>query len=305
MRTRCPGRVTIAVDKSPRISGEDESKDYSDPVILAGKGDVLDLGGRVQIDLGDMRRFLSRSLASANKNKVRGVVAEVAFRDYVRSLGYSDRVSPGGWLARTTGSGAFASRTVVVFPEVVQPKTDYPVGRPAPEPPQGLHSVCSTFHAIGVEGFFCYPEVTKLGDSESIQWIAKQLGVPLSPSAAPLAVALAGMTARSRPYNFLRYKADVNSLPDAAVPEEFSKESLRVALQTPFLVEASDVDGVLWGHRHTYPIEMKEKTCASDKRVGPYFGIDIGPFVKLAFYAAKRGNLKSLFVVRESALSIG
>ena len=108
MRTRCPGRVTIAVDKSPRISGEDESKDYSDPVILAGKGDVLDLGGRVQIDLGDMRRFLSRSLASAYKNKVRGVVAEVAFRDYVRSLGYSDRVSPGGWLARTTGSGAFA-----------------------------------------------------------------------------------------------------------------------------------------------------------------------------------------------------
>lgn len=28
-------------------------------------------------------------------------------------------------------------------------------------------------------------------------------------------------------------------------------------------------------------------------------GLDIGPFVKLAFYAAKRGNLHSLFIVRE------
>jgi hypothetical protein len=33
--------------------------------------------------------------------------------------------------------------------------------------------------------------------------------------------------------------------------------------------------------------------------MGPFFGLDVGPFVKLAFYAAKRGNLHSLFVVRE------
>jgi hypothetical protein len=33
--------------------------------------------------------------------------------------------------------------------------------------------------------------------------------------------------------------------------------------------------------------------------MGPYFGLDVGPFVKLAFYAAKRGNLHSLYIVRE------
>jgi hypothetical protein len=33
--------------------------------------------------------------------------------------------------------------------------------------------------------------------------------------------------------------------------------------------------------------------------MGDYFGIDVGPFVKLSFYAAKRGNLHSIFVVRE------
>ncbi len=33
--------------------------------------------------------------------------------------------------------------------------------------------------------------------------------------------------------------------------------------------------------------------------MGEYFGLDLGPFVKLAFYAARRGNLRSLFIVRE------
>lgn len=56
---------------------------------------------------------------------------------------------------------------------------------------------------------------------------------------------------------------------------------------------------IFWGQSKTYPIEIKEKTAATDARLGEYFGLDIGPFVKLAFYAAKRGNLHSVFVVRE------
>ncbi|MBZ0142789.1 MAG: hypothetical protein K8F56_04345 [Rhodocyclaceae bacterium] len=63
--------------------------------------------------------------------------------------------------------------------------------------------------------------------------------------------------------------------------------------------EMSDVDGIFWGNQYTYPIEIKEKTAANDNKVGDFFGLDLGPFVKLAFYAAKRGNLHSIFVVRE------
>jgi hypothetical protein len=59
------------------------------------------------------------------------------------------------------------------------------------------------------------------------------------------------------------------------------------------------VDGIFWGQQFTYPLEVKEKTAAEDNRLGPYFGLDVGPFVKLAYYAAKRGNLQSLFIVRE------
>jgi len=65
------------------------------------------------------------------------------------------------------------------------------------------------------------------------------------------------------------------------------------------MTEISDIDGVIWGEQYTYPIEIKEKTAATDKKLGDYFGLDVGPFVKLAFYAAKKGNLHSLFFVRE------
>ena len=65
------------------------------------------------------------------------------------------------------------------------------------------------------------------------------------------------------------------------------------------MAESSDVDGILWGQRHTYPLEIKEKTAATDPRLGSYFGLDVGPFVKLAYYAARRGNVHSLFIVRE------
>lgn len=73
----------------------------------------------------------------------------------------------------------------------------------------------------------------------------------------------------------------------------------RAEFVSEYYCEPSDVDGLFWGREKTYPVEIKEKTRAYDKDIGEYFGLDVGPFVKLAFYAAKRGNLHSLFVVRE------
>jgi hypothetical protein len=99
----------------------------------------------------------------------------------------------------------------------------------------------------------------------------------------------------------LRNHTDVSIVPDAYIPEEFSKEHLRVTLSSRYISEMSDVDGIFWGRQYTYPLEIKEKTCNSDTRLGEYFGLDVGPFVKLAHYAAKRGNLHSLFIVREIA----
>jgi hypothetical protein len=128
-----------------------------------------------------------------------------------------------------------------------------------------------------------------------------ELGLPVEPPYRPLLEAVEPLTFTVRPrnYNFLRYHTDAMAIPDIAIPEEFSKEHLRVTFNTHYVIEPSDIDGIFWGQQHTYPIEIKEKTPAPSSDLGPFFGLDVGPFVKLAFYAAKRGNLHSIYVVRE------
>lgn len=255
-----------------------------------------------QLSIDAMRNYLARSIASLNLNKLRGLLAEVDLRRYLVELGFGDRISRGGWIARREGSGEFGHRTAVFFPETLQAGIDYPVSRPLPAPDLGLHTICATFHQTGIAAYFCAATVAQNGDPLTVQWQAVQLGLPVQQQFQSFPECVAGLfRQRPRPYNFLRYYGDVSAIPEDAVADEFSKENLRINFQTRFLAEVADVDGIFWGQQFTYPLEVKEKTVAADNRLGPYFGLDVGPFVKLAFYAAKHGNLHSLFVVREIA----
>jgi len=248
----------------------------------------------------EMRAYLSRSISSWNRNKLNGLLAEVDFRDHLGSLGFEERVSRGGWIARRVGVGEFAHQTAVFFPETIRAGIDYPSSRSLPQADVGLHTICATFHQTGIFAYFCAAIIEKGATENTVAWRSIQLGVPSSQEYAPFPQSVAALfTERSRRYNFLNSMTDTSLIPSRAISEEFSKESLRIAFQNKFIVETSDVDGILWGQRHTYPLEIKEKTVASDARLGEYFGLDVGPFVKLAYYAARRGNLHSLFIVRE------
>ena len=252
------------------------------------------------LSLPAMRGLLSRSIASLNRNKLNGLLAEVSFRTHLAALGFGDRVSRGGWIARRVGAGAFAHNTAVFFPETFLPGVDYPANRNLPEPDHGLHTICATFHQTGISAFFCAGLVEQDDDWSSLRWRAVQLGLPTQQGYQDFPACVGEMFGvRGRGYNYLRYHSDATMIPDAAVPEEFSKEHLRVSFQNPFMAELSDVDGIFWGQQFTYPLEIKEKTPAHDNRLGDYFGLDVGPFVKLAHYTARRGHLHSLFIVRE------
>ena len=252
------------------------------------------------LSLQAMRLFLSKSISSLNQNKLRGLLAENELRRYLATLALDDRVAPGGWVARKKGAGVFGHETVVLFPEVLTPGDDYGPGRQLPVPSHGLHSVCSKFHESAISAFYCTPTVGPDSDPESMTWRAVQLGLPTEQEYFPFPEYLDDRFGqRLRRYTHLRYHTDASQIPDDAVPAEFSKEALRVAFSQRHLAEISDVDGILWGQQFTYPLEIKEKTAAESNDLGEYFGLDIGPFVKLAFYAAKRGNLHSLFIVRE------
>lgn len=247
-----------------------------------------------------MRSFLSRSITSLNRNKINGLLAEVDLRSYLTSLGFADRVSPGGWIARREGAGEFGHHTIVFFPEILEIGRQYPIGRPPPVPPIELHTICATFHQTGIAAYFCSPSVAVENDASSIMWSAQQLGLPTAqPQADFPGCLINSFRARERRYGFLRHNTDCAAIPQSALSEEFAKESIRIAFQDSFMAEMSDVDGIFWGQQYTYPLEIKEKTAADDRALGQYFGLDLGPFVKLAFYAAKRGNLHSIFIVRE------
>jgi hypothetical protein len=247
-----------------------------------------------------MQDYLGHSISSMNANKLNGLLAEVDLRNYLAQIGFAGRVSPGGWIARRVGTGDFGHETVVLFPEVVMPGTNYVSTRQLPNPSHGLHTICATFHQAGIRAFFCAATLGVDNDVASLSWQAVQLGLPIQQQFAAFPSCLQSyFSPRTRKYKFLRYTTNTAQIPHGSVPEEFSKEHLRITFQNAFMAEISDVDGIFWGQQFTYPLEIKEKTHGEDKKLGKYFGLDIGPFVKLAFYAAKRGNLHSLFIVRE------
>ena len=77
------------------------------------------------LSMDAMRSHLRRSITSLNLNKLRGLLAEVELRKHLKEMGYHQRVSPGGWIARRKGPGEFGRNTVVIFPETVYPCKTY------------------------------------------------------------------------------------------------------------------------------------------------------------------------------------
>lgn len=251
-----------------------------------------------KLSLGTMRRYL---IGRQNKNLIKqGVIsAKADFQFFLQKTGFQKRLTPSGLLTICGWNFESGWKLTLFFPETIKPNQDYSAERALPNPDYGLHTICATFHQIGIHSYFCSPVVEERNKTESMRWRAVQLGLPVQQQYKPFPETIQGFQTRERRYNFLRYKLDVGAIPEATIPEEFSKEHLRVSFQNQFMAEISDVDGIFWGNQYTYPVEIKEKTAAEDKKLGAFFGLDVGPFVKLAFYAAKRGNLHSVFVVRE------
>lgn len=86
------------------------------------------------ISVSYMREYLSKSISSLNRNKLNGILSEVDFRNYVSSIGFEQRVSAGGWIARCEGPGNFSHHIVAFFPEVICPDQNYSPSRELPDP---------------------------------------------------------------------------------------------------------------------------------------------------------------------------
>lgn len=247
----------------------------------------------------NVRAFLTKCISSLNTNKLYGMRAEAEFRSYIGSIGGLERVSPGGWIFRQKGEGIFGHSTVAVFPHTIDLSRDYSPLPTRNDIPLTLHTICATMHQIGIKSYYAHPVFGFSTPLENVEWKLIQLGVPWATDFCEVDDVFSSFKKRQRSYNYLRYKTDVSLLGDSDAVIQFSHENLRIFIEGRFLSETSDIDGIVWGERYTYPLEIKEKAAAHDKDVGEWFGLDTGPFVKLAHYATRRGNLHSLFVVRE------
>jgi hypothetical protein len=243
-----------------------------------------------------MRKYVKKSLS--NDNKRNGILAEAEFRMFLTHLGMATKASPGGWIMRSARDASLPKRSFVAFPNDIEPDRDYTATSDLAPPPHGMQAVASVFHQHGIEAFAAGATIAKKNDAASIQWYVKQLGLPhIGPWEAFPGV-LDQFVPRTRKYNFLRYSVRTKAIPDKLIPDVFAKEHLRIAVQNNFFVELSDVDAVFFGKHRVYPVEIKEKTRGADPS-GEFFGLDVGPFVKLAFYTAHRNDMDSVFVVRE------
>ncbi len=237
----------------------------------------------------DILSFLSARYSS--RNKVPGVVAEVEFAKYVTSLGLESRLVRGGWIIEPN-AGNFYSHRIAVFPAAF--------GGPA-APPTPVLTAAQYLRRAGMRSLWAVP-LPKGG--LQFDWLASDITDPNVGPLAPIQSAFKDYPERSNVLSRRKYQTDVSPLkgtPSAELQTLFARESLLDAVRSKYLTVANDLDYLIWGQHATYPVEIKEKTRAADAYMGEYFGIDVGPFAKLATFTSFGPDLKGLFVVREIA----
>lgn len=104
-----------------------------------------------------------------------------------------------------------------------------------------------------------------------------------------------------RCYPLGRIDPSVPPWDDASVVSElFWFEYTRYYFQISYLLSNNDLDMYVIGQSGSaYPVEIKSKNAAKSDALGEWFGIDVGPFAKLAFFTANAMNTDALYVVEE------
>jgi hypothetical protein len=104
-------------------------------------------------------------------------------------------------------------------------------------PPLGLHTICSTFHQVGISAYRCDPCPTLSDCPTEIRWNCLQLGIPSESRPFCLNDGFPEFEPRTRKYGYLRHSTDTGMITDEDVPQEFSKECLRLAFQSRWRAE--------------------------------------------------------------------
>lgn len=279
------------------------------------------------LTVNDALDFLETQWASANQNKVNGILTEVRFKALLAS--HKVHWTPGGWILTPGNYSITALPTkskVCLIPQVPQ-FSWLPMQSSGANPSLSQVSAFSFFRQMGVDAYFAQisgglPATFALPTAKSKRTatspekpasypasLAVQL-VQSQPSGAaaviPASQAFASFPVRSgtrglRAYSLGRLARSQRPWTDLEVVAElFWFEYVRYYFNRTYLQSNNDLDLFIHGPSgRVYPVEVKGKTPAYDSSIGEWFGIDIGPFAKFSFFTANSNNNDALYVVEE------
>ena len=271
-------------------------------------------------DIETAIHFLETQWSSINENKIKGIIAETGFRNYLRQNNI--HFIPGGW--------------------ILAPGKNINVEIP------GLHKICllpmitgfswyqnefansvtpaqiaayTYFRQVGVKTYFVFPEDINEGEftlptkrrgniranypkSYNLQF--KSIAPNGNFTIVPFDDVMSDFPPRNGNRGLRCY--DRNRINSGQPPwndpeiicELFWFEYARYYCQVNYLVSNNDLDLFLIGESGSaYPVELKSKSPVQDNSLGEWFGLDLGPFAKMAFFTANNMNTDALYFVEE------
>jgi hypothetical protein len=267
--------------------------------------------------------FLQTQWSSINENKIKGITAELAFKDFLRTNNV--HFVSGGWLLMP------GNCTLAPIPArekiCILPRHHHFTWEDKTTDDNGIVNLAEIsaynyFRHVGVKALFAQPrnicETDFALPTKSVN-STTPANYPRSYDLDLLEIAPDGrfkLVSRLDVFkNFPRRngrrglrcnstgRLDATTLPwtnDHVIADLFWFEYCRYFIQTEFLVSNNDLDLFLIGQSGTpYPVELKSKKPSHDKSLGDWFGIDMGPFAKLSFFTANSMSTDAIYVVEE------
>ncbi|WP_166838361.1 hypothetical protein [Rheinheimera pleomorphica] len=266
--------------------------------------------------------FLETQWSSINDNKLKGILSEIRFKNYLRE--HNVHFVPGGWIispGKVHEDNIPTKEKLCILPR--QCALSW-CNKNSP-PHEGLTpaevAAYNYFRQVGVKSYFAQPDIVNENEfvlptpssgkspaNYPLPYSYKFMEV--SPVQGLTEVSISDMMksfpARKKNAGLRCYqlgRIDTSS-PEITASELISDlfwfEYSRYYLQKNYLLSNNDLDLFLIGTSGScYPVELKSKVPAEDSTLGEWFGIDMGPFAKLAFFTANSMNTDALYVVEE------
>ena len=265
-------------------------------------------------------RFLETQWSGINDNKVKGIIAETEFRNYL--IKNQIHHIPGGWIltpGKNTNAVIPSLHKICLIP--IEASFSWNNCKDSNTLTPAQMSAYNFFRQVGVTTYFVY--ANKIDESQ-FQLPTKSNGKLKATYPRPYKLLFKSMDHNGQ-FVDTNFETMMQKFPirngnmgmrsyeqgrinrstppwsnPSIISELFWFEYTRYYCQVDYLVSNNDLDLFIVGQSGSaYPVELKSKSPVVDSSLGDWFGLDVGPFAKMTFFTANSMNTDALYVVQE------